>query len=312
MQEFSSQQLDFLKKALDDKTRQAVLHKSFKPRFINFFEKVLSEYGLADKLEAAKANREKVRFLDYGCGEGLYLHDIADRLEHKGLLQAANLNGIDINPATITTADEFARRAKPPRPYLNFVLQDGRLPLSENPALKLNGEAQFDFVYSLVTFMYIPEARKHLEKLYREDLKPGGVVLLRDLVVREEYDRVLMIHPALLPAIKFYTNLVRKVNGGLSIASDAAAWFESFGAEKVEQILDGVDASGKNEEEMGMLRQIIMITRNMKAQMIAEGLTTDKAFEEIFEQVYKELNQSSRARVHYMVTIARKPETVQF
>ncbi len=78
--------------------RLFIYHSVSKPGVTEALNHILDEYGLAAKLQAAKANGSKVRVLNFGCSEGLFLHDLAEKLEKRGLLEAADLNGIDIKP----------------------------------------------------------------------------------------------------------------------------------------------------------------------------------------------------------------------
>src|SRR5438045_4676148 len=83
--------------------RMLAQYKAFKPVFEVCLNKVLDEYGLAEKLTLAKAKGTKLKILNYQCGEGLYLHLFSELLEKRGLLEGAELNGIDMDATLIAT-----------------------------------------------------------------------------------------------------------------------------------------------------------------------------------------------------------------
>src|SRR5438105_631099 len=80
-----------------ERDRLALQHEIYKPRVRQVFEKVLDEYGLAERLKAPKIEPERVRILDIGCGEGWFLFDLATRLAERGLLDGCDLVGIDVD-----------------------------------------------------------------------------------------------------------------------------------------------------------------------------------------------------------------------
>ena|SRR5438105_4647772 len=68
----------------DDRERLSLQHATFKPNFVHILEQLLNEYGLAEQLlrQAAANPGERVgHVLEIGCGEGLYLHDVAEVFE---------------------------------------------------------------------------------------------------------------------------------------------------------------------------------------------------------------------------------------
>jgi len=162
---------------VDDRQRQERQHHHQKGGFVRIIEQVLEEYELAPRLAAAKTGqRAKLKILDVGCGEGLYLHDIAQVMEGRGLAQTASLYGIDINQAMIETAIDYTRLIKPPRPYLTFYLHDIRQPLQSQPGLLADGQPHFDFIYARIVLSLVSQARDNLERLYAS-LAPGGVFM---------------------------------------------------------------------------------------------------------------------------------------
>src|SRR5438105_4389333 len=94
---------DYLFTSPSEGERLTIQHEHFKPSVLAAFNRLLDQYGLAERLTQAKATKTKLRLLNFGCGEGLYLHDLAQVLEARGLLEGAELNGLDINPASVAT-----------------------------------------------------------------------------------------------------------------------------------------------------------------------------------------------------------------
>ncbi len=290
----------------DDNNRLILQHEILKPNFEHILAKVLDEYGLAEKLHKAKTTGEKVRILDFGCAEGLYLHDVAAVLEERGLLEAADLNGIDINPGAIATADEFSKISKPARPGLNFYVHDGKQPLESCLGLQKNGAAQFDFIYAMVVMEHFSEARQHVERLYGS-LKPGGVIYLRDYVLDEGPEGWLVPHPALIPFSKVFTGHLRSINPGVNVTIDQAGWLREIGAELIHTELDIIPIGGETKRGMDMLRNSIMITRNAGPMLIAKGVMTQAAFDALMATLFKEINRDSIGQASHIDTLARKP-----
>ncbi len=304
---FNLQQRNYVFSAIDDKSREQALHKSVLPRFRQIINLILDRYGLAERLEEAKATGHKVFMLDLGCSEGLYLHDLAQLLEERGLLEGASLHGIDKNPAHIATAQEYTRLAKPARPYLNFYFQDGLAPFSENLEMRLNNATQFDLIFSLITFMYIADAEATLAKVYEQDLKPGGVLYLRDLANSANTTDILTMHPSLNPMLQFFKDFLTSLNPNGDVATESANWLRQYGAETVEVLTHIMPASGKNEGEMGILRTILLMCRSVGQQMVARGMLTQTDFDERFATIYRELDKDSQGHLTYVDTIAQKP-----
>ena len=304
---FTTQQRDYIFKALDDKTREQEVFKSARPRFREIINLVLNQYGLAERLRQAKSMGDKVCMLDLGCSEGLYLHELANILEEQGLLEGASLNGIDRSQAAIGTAQEFALRSKPPRPYLSFYLQDATKPFNENLGMRYNKATQFDFIYSIVTLMYIADAPHNLAKIYNDDLKPGGVIYLRDLTTADGPFQIISPHPTLSPLVEFYKAFVNSLNQENSTALDAGKWLRELGAEKMQTLEHTLEASSHSPEELAMLRNILLMTRGIAHQMISQNLMTEADFNKLIATVYKEIDRDSRGQVTYFDTVGQKP-----
>jgi hypothetical protein len=61
--------------------RFAMAFMGYRGTFLEAINRVLDEYGLAQKLEAAKQQDQKLRILQVNCAEGLFLHELARILE---------------------------------------------------------------------------------------------------------------------------------------------------------------------------------------------------------------------------------------
>lgn len=294
---------------VDDRQRLMVQHEAFQPGFMALMEQVLDEYGLAGRLAAAKRSGDRVRILDLGCAEGLFLHDLAAVLEKRGLLEAAELNGIDIDRIAIATAEDFSKASRPPRPYLNFFVHDATQPLTDCIALRRNGLAQFDFIYALDTTVHLPNARQHIERLY-SSLKPGGVIYLHSAVMEETPQPYgwTCLHPLLDSYSRALFATIAAINPGISVAAEQAAWLVALGAQQVQSEPDLVEIGGETKRGMDMMRNGIMLLRNVAPVLIAQGVISRPQFEFMMATLYRELNRASRAYITYFDTLARRPE----
>lgn len=300
--------------ASSDQERLVLQHQVNKPSFVRAMELVLDEYGLARRLETVLEYNElkalpkkQVRILDLGCGEGLYLHTLAEILENRGLLAAAQLNGIDINRAAIITAEEFSRIAKPPRPYLNFYIGDATRPLEECSALVEEQQSpQFDFIFAVFVLEHLQQARQHLERLYHS-LAPGGVLYLRDFVPQEGEEGWVAFHPVMTRFIHSYVTYLLDLNEGVQVAIEQAGWLRQLGAEQVQAISDKMIATIETDLGRKQLRNDLLIIRNSGSMLVARGKLSQGELNTLLETLFRELGPHSRGQSTHMDTFARKP-----
>lgn len=284
--------------------RLQLTHKIFKNDFIKIIEKLLDEWNFAKSLQTS--NGAKANILDVGCAEGLFMHDLAEVLEARGLMPAAELIGFDNNVTAITTAEEFAKVSNPPRPYLQFVLHDATLPFEENPALRSHAKSGFDLIYALATLELLPQARVQLQRLY-DYLKPGGLLYVRCIVVYEGEKGWQPIHPALAPLSRIVYSQLEKINPGADVANAVAAWLQEAGAEKVETIFYQNPVGGPTEIGRLTLRNSLLAMRNRRNSMIKQGLISGDQYDAIMDTIYRELSVESQGQIAAVVTLARKP-----
>lgn len=296
---------NYLFDQIDDSERLAVEHRMYKPNFVQKFGQVLDEYKLAEQIKAAQAGkRSRVKILDVGCGEGLYLHDVAYELETRGLLDGTTLYGFDIDANAIETALQFSKVSKPPRPYLNFFWQDLTNPLDEN----LFGQTKFDFIYAHITLTFLPNARQNLETLYNL-LAPGGVIFLRDLVLHEGEGGWNMAESAaaLRPFCRGLNSMIGAVNGGQDVSLKYGEWLRELKANLVQTELDVLPVGGETKGGMDSLRAAVMTLRNMKQLLIATGAMTESQIDELMTIIYREANANWVGSGSYMNTLGQKP-----
>lgn len=289
----------------DERDRLIVLHDSSKPNFLKVMQRVLDEYGLAELLEKAAQNNTKVRILDAGCGEGLYLYDLAQLLEERNLLEAADLNGIDRDAFSLELANEFKHILQPPRPYLNFYAHDLRKPLAENPELKAADKLQFDFIYATLVLEHISNAEQLLTLLYNY-LKPGGIIYLRE--GRLSADSWEAPTPSMQPPTHAFYDFIYSVNDGKEIAVLEAGWLKSLGATQVQAIEDTAYANGDNELGLQTLRNWVLAIKNSLPKAIQFGRMTQEQSETLMDTILQELNEGNPHGYWKQVdTLARKP-----
>ncbi len=291
-----------------DGERLEIVHRIDKTNFAEVVTQVLDEYGLAQRLEQAKLDGKKVQIVDIGCGEGLFMHDLAQILQDRNLLHAAEINGIDINPATIATAEEYARVSKPPRPYLRFYLHDATQPFETNPSLHLEGKTSFDFIYIRRTLEYLAQAET-LVKAFYGMLKPGGVFHEFSVETSKGPNGWLPVHPALEIFLQKMVDTMLKVGGDVGTATEAAKWLSEAGAEKVQQSLDHQPVGGTTQRGLLGLRNIVMTIRNVSPNLIKRGLVTQKQYDDVMAVLFRELGTHLQGQWTFVVTLARKPQT---
>ena len=128
-------------------------------------------------LALACANSPK-RVLDVGCGTGMLLRQLAQRLPH-----AAELTGVDAAQGMIDAAQSSAsqRGTTPRTPRAFGSSSDDRLRYLQGSAERLPFEdASFDLVISTTSFDHWTDQAAGLAECHRV-LAPGGRLVLADL-----------------------------------------------------------------------------------------------------------------------------------
>ena len=286
---------------------ESTLHKVEKANSRQILERALTEYGLLENLMQAKAGQRRLSFVDVGCSEGLFLHDLADMLEQKGLLEATDLNGVDVDGSAIATAEEFARVVSPPRPYLNFYIHKLGYPFSDCKALAAEGKLQFDFIAIRRKLEYLPKAKKRLEQLYRA-LKPGGVIYLRSLLSTSTgEDGSVILHPALEPFYLFIREYLASLNKGVFVATALPFWLEEAGAEQVLVSPDIVPVGGPTERGRNYLRNTLIFMEKFSPKLIELGRITPAQYQEGRRQLFSEVTSERQGQVTFVDVLAKKP-----
>ncbi len=307
MNKITTEYQNYIFTQVNDRDRLLIQHDINKPHFLTVLQRVLDEFGLAEQLQIAKARREKIRILDFGCGEGMFLHDVAEVLEGRGLLEAAELNGIDNDQTAIATADDCSKLSRPPRPYLNFYMHDATRPLEECAALLKNGQAKFDFIFAILVIEHLPQARQHVEKMYNA-LNPGGILYLCDFVSQEggEIGWVLP-HPAMTEIGRILNTIWNSKNGGSIVALEQSKWLQEIVGAVVEMSAHETILGGDTKPGMDALRNFLMGVRNASTFLISRGIITQGQLDEMLTILYRELNRTSQGRTYHTDTLAHKP-----
>ncbi len=286
--------------------RLQLTHKIFKGYFLQAVDRVLDEYGLAKKLEAARLSQVKLGILDIGCAEGLFLHDLALVLEERNLLDGAVLVGMEQNATAIATADQFSRLSSPPRPYLKFVLHDATTDFENSLDLRAFSQLRFDFIYLMATLELLPNAKVQLQRFYQR-LNPGGVVYLRCVVPHKGEDGWLPTHPALEPLSEIIYSHMAQINDGVEVAKEASNWLSEFGAEQVQTVYKRTPTGGSTEQGRLALRNSLLIMRNIKPAFLTEKQIDQQQFNAIMETVYRDLTIEAQGQTSAIETFAKKP-----
>lgn len=297
---------DYIFGATYEGERLEITHKIDQLNFVDALTQVLDAYGLASRLEQAKANGNKLQMLDIGCGEGLFMHDLAQMLEERDLLKAAEISGIDIDATAITTAEAYARASSPARPYLQFYLHDATKPFDSNLALRAEGKTQFDFIYIGRTLDYLPNAENLVKRFY-QTLKPGGIYYQHSVITLEGADGWLPVHPALRPFLQTYMSLVKSIHNGQDVAADASHWLDASGVSNIQVRLDRQPVGGLTQRGMLGLRNMVMTVRNISPKLLEQGLITRKEYDDLMQTLYRELGPHLQGQWVFADTLAYKP-----
>jgi SAM-dependent methyltransferase len=303
---------------VDDRERLVVQHDIFKHNFVQMVEKVLLDYGLAQKLEQAKAigSSKKVRILDVGCGEGSFLHDVAEILQARGLLEVAELIGFDKDAAAIAMAQDLYVTdstigvtteviSETTAPFLQFYVQDATdLSNTDNPAL---ADRHFDFIYALMVFEHIPNAKRYVEELYDHWLVPGGAIYLRDALAWEGENSWLAPLPAMAQQLRAFKSFIVKLNEGKEVASEEVTWLRDLGAIQVQTFLDLLKADLTSDRGLEVMGHWVMMIRNSLPRLVSGNLLSQEQANTILDDIYQNLEQANPGYWGTVNTLAQKP-----
>jgi SAM-dependent methyltransferase len=299
----SFQEYIFGSEDIDDRERLIVQHELFRPAFLESFAKVLDEYGLVACFAQAKATGQKVRILDMGCGEGLYLNTIEDLVKELGFIEAVQLIGVDKDVRAI----EFANEMAADKPYLAFVIHELTEPFASNANPLLS--EPFDFIYEVATAPYIPNFKTFLKTIFETNLKPGGAMYLRDFTTNEQDTEWINFNPKLTPFFRAFMEVITKPNGGADVSREAASYLaELEAAENIQTSVNIVPIDGKSELGMNMLRNTVLLVRNTGPMLVRMGKISQEDFERTWEITLNEIDEDIDIVTRLVNTIVRKKE----
>ena len=294
---------------VSDQERLGFQHKSLQPVVTPVFEQMLDQYGLGQKLAAAKTAGQHEVMFDIGCGEGLYLHDLAALLEQRDYVSGADLNGLDLNPTVLEIAEEFKLVSKPPRPYLNFYLHDLLQPFESNTSLNWQSKTRdFALIYAIFVIEHLPNPRQHVLDLY-ERLEPGGFMYLLDCIYKEGEDGWIAPHRITVPLFEVITKMMLRISDGIQVGVEQGNWLREAGANVLEQKSYCLEASSKNEHTLATMRNYLHLSLNASASLVAKGMYSQEQAENIQATLFKELSLSSVGQLTVWSTLVQKPET---
>lgn len=300
--------------------RQQIGFEMYQSVFQQEIRQILEQYELAERLIKAGQTGKKLRILQLNCGEGLYLHELARMLEKANLLHAVELYGISEDPDQISTAEEYSKISRPPRPYLNFYLHNFRHPLQRCAGLRegagRTGVASFDFIFSAVPILIISHnAQTVLKELYLNGLKPGGLLCFIESSITENAatpsgvaDWVLP-HPAMAPVLQAFIKGIRSYNPGVAVESAVVEWLEALGATQILHYMVSIPLGGSTKQGRAALRNAIELFRISNPVLLKTGLISQAEYAEFERTIRTELTIKAEGSHPYLITMAKKPVT---
>lgn len=297
---------DYIFNKADDQERQVIQHRVFRSAFIQLLNQLLDDYRLVERIEEVNRAGYKFKILDFGCGEGLFLHDVAEVLEKRNLQDKVAFFGIDLNELAIITATDYSKYTNPPRPYLHYYVHDALNPLEAAWELFVDGRKQFDFIFAIQVIEHICGAQERLQELYNY-LAPGGILYVRDLVLHMGEDGWKMPHSALNIFSQAYSAFVAKTNNGLEVASANPQWLTEMGATVLSAELVKFPVGGTTSIGRDNLRNVLMGASNAGVSLVAGGMMTQAQLDGVMQTLFRELTPEYVGQLSYVDTLARKP-----
>lgn len=290
--------------AVSDQDRLTTYHDIIRSRFAGIVEQVLDEYGLSEQLERNKTLAQPIQILDAGCAEGLYLHDVATVLEARQLLKAAELNGLDSDVASLSTAEAYSRVSNPPRPHLKFYLHDLNQPLAKCEALQLENKLKFDFIYALRTVAYLPNPSLVVQQLFNA-LKPGGLLCLYDIVSVEGAEGWLA-PPPMRPLVQLFFDYTTSQTQGQHVALEQAEWLREAGAEQIQTVNQVHRVGDGSSEQLRFLRFWVTTLQKVAPVLVGNNLISQSAHDAHMENIFRQLSPQMSGHLTFRCTLARK------
>lgn len=301
--------LPYLYGVVNEEQRNMLQHLALQSVIQKLLVEIVDNYGLGQRLKTALNNHSKVLILEAGSGSGSLLHDFADLLDERGLLPAADLNGIDLNGDYVSSAEQ-KNNQKPTWRDINYYQHDVTEPLSHNFSLKLENKLQYDCICATLLIQYLPNARQHVLDLYNY-LKPGGVLYLCDSYMSYEGPQPWIApNPTMERFGRVATKLVRDLNGGQIVAQETAGWLREAGAEQVQTTYDPIQVKGGDARSIEILRYYIAIVRNVAPVLFQLGLISQAQLDEFLSSIFQ-IDRTSFAQLPFIHTLARKPTSHQ-
>lgn len=298
---------DYIFGTVNDQPRLTEYYRLIKPFFLSQLEHLFDDkrYELAEVLTRQRPTKSQV--LDAGCGEGLYLHDLALLLEKRQILEQTNLVGVDNDRTVVATAEDYKLVTKPPRPDIHFYTHNLRQPLADNPDLPAQISNGLDFVYAMRVVSYIPNAKQVVKQLY-DAVKPGGLIYFMEAHMHESEQDGWVSPDATRPVFEAFTKLVLGLNGGVEVSAEIGNWLKELGAEHIEIRNDYLQSKGDGSaESLQLLRILVATGRNILPTLVATKIMTQTEANAAMEQIFKELNMNAIAQFTLTSIIARKP-----
>jgi 2-polyprenyl-3-methyl-5-hydroxy-6-metoxy-1,4-benzoquinol methylase len=303
LSETTFQEYIFGSDTVDDRERLVVQHELFKPAFLTNLDKVFGEYGLQSRLEHAKQTGGKVRILDMGCGEGLYLYTLEEILAERGFGEVIQLIGVDKDAKAIDVANEMALEED--KVHVHFTVHDLTQPLYTNPELT----EPFDFIYEIASAPYVANFQAVLKNLFENSLKPGGIMYFRDFTTNEQDTGWITFNPTLTPFFRAFIAFATVPNGGIDLSKQIPLYLAEIStAEKIYTATDVVPIDSKSEIGMNMLRNMVLLVHNSGPVLVRVGKLTQEVFDSTWETMLNEIDEDTATETGLVNTLVKKKD----
>ena len=276
-----------------DRERLMILHECMRGGRDEALADAERDYGLG------KGGR--VRMLDVGSGEALYLFELAREKRYPSFEGW----GIDRDAEAMETARSFADLAA--IDGLHFAAHDANQPFTEIAGLfGADGTQLFDVTMAVFVLMHIRDHAKTMKYMY-EATKPGGVIIAMDTPSAAEAWQ--HPHPSLTAVMEPTMALVRMSAGGVSVADNHKTLLREAGFVDIRTQSKMMPLGGPTPLGKKSLEAVLMGAKNARSAVVDRfKMAKGDEYDEHLRRMWHETTPAMVGAIHVRVTLARKPD----